>query len=856
MPRFCTVCTLLTGLVIAGCHKGDDASRTTERTARANVLLVTLDTTRASRLGCYGYAPASTPRLDALAGRGVLFERAYTQVSLTLPSHCSLMTGRYPRETGVRNNSEAALGTGLTTLADRYRAKGHRCGAFTASYVLDSQFGLDRGFDHYDDTMTVDPGNSQREEPERPADAVTDAAQRWLQSIGDTPFFCWVHYYDPHLPYEPPAAFRAVGKDAYDGEIAFVDQQLGRLLDALAAAGRLADTIVVVAGDHGESLGEHGIHGHTNFLYDNTTHVPLIVVLPDGTGAGRREASPVELVDLVPTLCTLSQLGDAEGLPGRSLAPALRGAALPPKDCYSESLYVHLNYGLAEQRALTGPRWKYISSTEPELYDLAADPGEQHNLIALQADVAEAMRGALLERFAAMVPGEAGVAELDADALAKLAALGYVAGGGQDLGDEVVLTGGLGDPKAMLPDLEEASRTLTLIKARQYTAAIANLERLCVRFPKSRELSYALGTSYIFVERLEDAVRQLARTLEIDPAHRAALESMGDALAKLDRWDEARQHYAAVLALHPGDASVAVKHAIALRELGQTEAARAALAEITRSAPDALDARNQLAALAVGAGKIDDALGEYRAVLTADPRNVEANRELGVLLLSRGDFAAAAEHLRAAVAGAPQDGRALNHLGIALARLGDIAAAKAVFGEAMKLPEFAAEAHYNMGVALSGEQRHAEALSEYERAAALKPDYLKPVLIVVRAALAGARTSDATAVMRRYAEAAPADVSTISQWAWALATDPDGMLRDGATAVALAEACVKTQGDDPRLLAVLAAARAEAGQFEAAVDAAERARAGASAGGDARLVEELDRQLAAYRAGRAWRGAD
>jgi arylsulfatase A-like enzyme len=246
-----------------------------------NLLLITLDTTRADRLGCYGYSGAATPALDALARRGTLFENALAQVPMTLPSHATLVTGRYPRELGIRNNAQAALGRDHPTLGTVFKGRGYRTAAFVAAFVLDSRYGLDQGFEVYDDD--VGEGVLMRR-----ANEVTDRALAWLHEVKEQPFFAWIHYFDPHLPYEPPEAFRGVGADPYDGEIAFVDSEVKRLMEWLEAE-RLPDrTLVVVAGDHGESFGEHGEHGHAMFLYRTNLRVPLILAHPRlGKGGAR-----------------------------------------------------------------------------------------------------------------------------------------------------------------------------------------------------------------------------------------------------------------------------------------------------------------------------------------------------------------------------------------------------------------------------------------------------------------------------------------------------------------------------------------------------------------------------------------
>lgn len=269
-----------------------------------NVILITMDTTRADHLGCYGYAGAKTPRLDALAGRGVLFEQAAASSPLTLPAHCSILTGMYPTYHGVRINGNTALSEEQTTIAEVLAAKGYDCGAFIGAFVLDGRWGLKQGFEHYDDQFDlkkykhIDLGAIQR-----PGNQVMDAALSWLEGRKDKPFFAWIHLYDPHTPYEPPepylSEFGPRGLTGlYDGEIAFMDEQIGRCVDWLERNGLNNKTILVLIGDHGEGLGSHGEGTHGYFIYDYAVHVPLIVVTPFKGLQGVRVSSQVRAVDV------------------------------------------------------------------------------------------------------------------------------------------------------------------------------------------------------------------------------------------------------------------------------------------------------------------------------------------------------------------------------------------------------------------------------------------------------------------------------------------------------------------------------------------------------------------------------
>src|SRR3954449_8003228 len=371
----------LASLVLAvGCRAPSSRSSPPDR---PNVLLVTIDTLRADHVGCYGYTNASTPTIDALAKRGVRFETAVAHVPLTGPSHASILTGQIPPGHGFRNNSGFTLSPQVKTAAEDFRQTGYRTAAFVSGFPLDRRFGFDRRFETYDDHLPK--GNDRRRTPyvERFADGTTDAALRWLAAEGPSarpaPWFLWVHYYDPHAPYEPPADLAERYREApYDGEIAFVDRQLARLFQALDAGNETSRTIVAVTADHGESLGEHGEGTHGIFLYDATLRVPWIMAGPQ-IAAGRVSRTIARSIDVLPTLLDYAGLGQPSDVDGRSLRPAGGGVAMSDAPSYAESLYPEMELGWAPLHAWRPAGFKFIKAPHPELYDLQNDPSEKSN---------------------------------------------------------------------------------------------------------------------------------------------------------------------------------------------------------------------------------------------------------------------------------------------------------------------------------------------------------------------------------------------------------------------------------------------------------------------------------------------
>src|SRR3954463_9218229 len=348
-----------------------------------NLLIVTLDTTRADRIHAYGFDGIETPNLDRMAREGVLFEQAVAPAPLTLPAHSSIFTGRFPPAHGVRDNGGFFLDARETTLAERLQARGFRTGGFVGAYVLDHKWGIAQGFQTYFDDFDLSKYQSlSLGSVDRPGNEVADKALQWLDGVGSKRFFGWVHFYDAHSPYDPPEPFKSrYAGHPYIGEIAFVDSQVGRLLAYLDAHHLADNTVVIVMGDHGESLGEHGEGTHGFFVYQATMHVPLLVRAPYDLMAGRRVADTVRSIDILPTALELLGVPSSEHLEGTSVVPLMTGAKKElGLAAYSEAIYPRFHFGWSDLRALTSGRYKYVAAPRPELYDLQEDPGETRNL--------------------------------------------------------------------------------------------------------------------------------------------------------------------------------------------------------------------------------------------------------------------------------------------------------------------------------------------------------------------------------------------------------------------------------------------------------------------------------------------
>lgn len=561
-----------------------------------NVVLITLDTTRADRIGCYGYKAAKTPHIDSLAARGVRFANAYSPVPLTLPAHCSIMTGKYPFVHHVRNNGSYSLIPDQITMAEILKSQGLATSAFVASFTLDSRFGLAQGFDVYDDTFnTREALKTYRSE--RAADRVALSFLNWLRENGKKRFFSWVHFFDPHLPYSPPAPFSQEFKShPYDGEIAFMDQEVGRVITALEDSGLINRTLIILAGDHGEALGEKREVDHGLFIYESTLRVPFIIFGPATPSGGSVVESRVRLVDVLPTILDLLGLSPPRNLSGQSLVPHLRGQKTEDLASYAETLYPRENYGWSELLGLADGRWKYILAPKPELYDLADDPGEEKNLVNEQPQTAAQLSRRLAAVIVRKEPGTRSPGRrVSSEEEMKLRSLGYL-GGKSDLR----ASGPLPDPKdkiedyilyfrgnlfetrgefdkaeacfrqvlEMNPDVpwNYVNLGILMAKADRSAEGIRILEEGRRRLPGSPVILSHLMAVYLRSGRSADALAAGREILAIDADHFDALYVTGDILARQENWADAVSYFERALRIEPENEALLQKHKQALAQ--------------------------------------------------------------------------------------------------------------------------------------------------------------------------------------------------------------------------------------------------------------------------------------------------
>ncbi len=843
-------------LCIVGCDGKPDAPPVAGKLAGQNVLMITLDTTRSDRLGCYGYAQAKTPTLDALAARGTLFENAFAQAPLTLPSHCSMMTGRYPREHGVRDNGRNALGTDHPALAAILKEKGYATGAFVASFVLDSRYGLDRGFDVYNDDMGEATFKTQQLAWQQPANVVADRALEWLPTVADRPFFAWVHFYDAHHPYAPPAEFRGPDMQPYDGELAFIDAQVRRLMDWLEAS-RLTDrTVVLVVGDHGEAFGEHGENGHSNFLYNVNIKVPMIFAHPGVIPVGKRQPALVEVLDVFPTLLQLFGFEPPKTLMSRSIAAAFGGSKLPDGAVYSESNFVYDSFGWAEQRTLITSRWKYISTARPELFDRSADPGEKENLIAKQPKIAAKMLSDLRERYETMPKGVAAEAEMDETSKKAMMTFGYM--GGSAVTVDEFLTEGLADPKDKLDTLTKFRLAMEIIEAAdrpdEFTLALPLLKSLATENANAQLFHFMLGSCCLQSNKPELAQPAFEAAIRLDPKNPQGYALMGDTLLKLGRFEDAAKHFKIALGLDDKNAEAHFRYAEVLLRLGQNEEAMKEYHRSIEILPTFAAAHARLGAFLKQSGRFNEAtqhlekaLHGFTESLARRPRDPDLRTRLAMVYEQQGRNAEAVTELREALRIEPRHGEALLNLGVQLEAGGEVEEAEELLHRASAAREVAGDAFHGLAIILNKRGDVAGSLEMYEKAISVKPVRGRTIEELTGYYLGHRRIPDAIRVLKIGNASMPENVTILNTLAKLYATAQDDGSRDGKAAVVLATKAAQLTGErDPSVLGTLAASCAEAGDFAKAVQVARQAVELAEKAGSQELVKTIQAQLDGY----------
>jgi len=675
-------------LAAVGCRPGRATPALPPVPTGRPIVLITVDTLRADRLGSYGSARHLTPALDRFAQVATRFSAAVTQVPLTLAAHATILTGLHPARHGIRTNDTVATTANVRMLAEVVRARGYATAAFIGGYPLERSFGLSRGFDWYDDQFLRKPGVL-----ERSADAVIDSALAWIDQHRSQPFFAWIHLFDPHSPYTPPAPFAAAHRgEPYDGEVAYTDAAVGRFFDRLKQLGLFQRSSIILVADHGESLGEHGERTHGSFLYDATVRVPLLVKPADsatndarvsstgrGAAAGRVVGTPVETADLAPTIASLAATA-LPGADGQDLLPLIEGGrGDPDRPAYSETYYQNVLLGWSPLRAVRTARWKFVEAPRPELYDLENDPAEQRNQLADHRALADGLRRAL--PVASDAPSDHRFRQTS-DAAERLRALGYVSGS------------------------TAAPAAARAVDPKDRAEVWASIEDGIDRMPRDPDA----------------AEQSFGRALTLDPGNGLALKYLADVSFRRGQLVQAQERYRRALAAgfrHP-------------------------------------DVFVNLASIAERERRLEDARAALNEAVEMNPGDADAWNRLGLLEAQRGDAAAARAAFTRALAAAPDRAEPYYNLAVVERRAGNEPAAQARLLEAVARNPAYPEAQYELGTGylLAGDP--SRALDAYRAALAARSDYAEALFGAARAALDLHRADEARSYYERFIAVAPA----------------------------------------------------------------------------------------------------
>lgn len=689
-----------------------------------NYILITVDTLRVDRIGCYGCSEVDTPTMDLFARRGIKFTRCVSQTPLTLPSHTSLMTGTYPTFHGVRDNGGFLVPQEIQTLAEKFSGRGFETAAFVASYVLDSKWGLNQGFDFYFDSFelskykTISLGNIQR-----PANEVLDQALGWLEARKEKRIFAWIHLYDPHTPYEPPSPFREQYPNRpYLGEIAYADSQLARLWEYLEDNDLADNTVLVFASDHGESLGEHQESSHGFFIYQEGVHVPLIFVTPLKEYQGLVHRGVVRLVDIMPTLMEMAGMDIPAEVQGDSLLPAFNGKDMPENFAYSETYYPRFHYGWSELTSIQEGRYKLIIAPDLELYDLAADPEEQTNLVDMNPQETRRLVS-LAENF--MEETGRGAYDLDyrhmdEEARQKLAALGYIG----SFTDSSSLEGRrLGDPKEKIVVFNRLSEAREMGLTGEVDRGIAILDEIIADDPDVIDAYFTKGNLYFKAEEFDKALASFFLALEKKPDNAFTIINIANCYIMKGDFGEAEKFLVSIKDTVPPDSQINLilgNINYAQKEYDQAEVYYRECMRLNESSASAYSA---LGGICVIQGRLEEAEKYLNQAARFNNQLRNLHYHFAQLYEERGDSAAAERHYLEELDNVPHNFRASFNLA-RLYRLqnNDSQEEKYLDKTLESNPRFPLTYFYLARIYLNRGEKYPEAIELVEKAIELKPE--------------------------------------------------------------------------------------------------------------------------------------
>lgn len=673
-------------------------------TPGANLLVITLDTTRADHIGIYGYQPAQTPNIDAIARKGVRFENTYTPVPLTLPAHCSLFTGDIPLAHGVRNNGRYRLPGQSDTLAEILQRCGYTTAAFVSSFTLESRFGLDQGFTTYNDNLSVKKGQVKTYSSERPAESVFADFSAWFESCcrqeKNKKFFAWVHFFDPHMPYAPPGPFKSqFQQNPYDGEIAYMDVYIGKIMALLEEKRMLANTLVVVVGDHGEAFGEHGEFGHMMFCYEENLKVPLVFCAPGRLPENKTIADRANLVDVMPTILEFlavplpTDAGAGRGVGpvagtsvrGVSLLPLIAGTAAKERPFYIESVFPTEALGCAPVKGLIKGEYKFIDLPQPELYHLPADPGEKENLYFKQNTIAKQLKQTLTQimkqyELSAVSAAQSG-RRLSPEEERKLKSLGYFS------------TSSTNTAGANLPDPKEKVASLT---------------------------EYVVGSRLIGEGKNSEAIPYLNRSITLNPFFSWPYSTLAQAFLESGKTNEALDVLKKGIATNPGEYQLKIDYALVLKKQARWTEAIEILNGLLNQEKGIVDAGPELyyilGDLYAGKGDAANAVSSYRQAALSEPENIVIKQKLVYLLHQSQRYTEALDIYRDLEKATPGDAGLLLNMAILYEQIKNDELARAYYIKLLtQNPAPPVRVYYNYAIFLANTGNFQEAAKQMQR---------------------------------------------------------------------------------------------------------------------------------------------
>jgi arylsulfatase A-like enzyme/Flp pilus assembly protein TadD len=623
---------------------------------KPDVVLITIDTLRADRLGCYGYKPAHTPNIDKVAAEGVMFTNAVSHVPLTRPSHATIFTGLFPFQHGIHDNIAPPLDAKIPTLSEAFQKNGYRTAAFVSSFVINSQSGLQRGFDFYEDKF--DPKNQPTDfalNLEKRADEVLNEFQNWKSTSGKNPFFVWLHFYDPHFPYAPPPPYsKTFSEKPYDGEIAYTDEIIGKALKLLDP-----DTLLIIASDHGESLGDHGENAHSYFIYDSTLKVPLIFHWPVKIPAKQTVAPQVRLIDLYPTILDLLSIQSQAKISGVSLKPMLNSQNIsdPEYPSYCETFTPWLHFGWSRLIGVRMNGWKYIDAPRAELFNLANDPHELTNVYAKERKRAEDFKKWLANNGALEVkaPSNPSAQEIDPEQLEKLASLGYAGGTASPPPSSAKLA----DPKDKLDDFKLFNRLIREgiedFQAKRYADAASKFQILRDRQIPSFEVYYYLGRSLLLLKSYDKSSTELELAIQKLPHFLPAYRDLAELKEAINQPADAEKTLLRGLAITPGHPILVQPLAWLYQRQKRYKEAEKILQDELKKYPDDKEGMYRLASIFRDTERPDQALTQLQQIIRKYPNEAEANNQIGMIYGARNQLQDAEKAFTRALELAPKD---------------------------------------------------------------------------------------------------------------------------------------------------------------------------------------------------------